>query len=154
MFTKKNLIQIGCIRGQARPDVNVMSLLFLADLRISQYEPTMYSVRSSGTMGFCFLHRAMYLRISFMSKIGWKGENNFSDVSTFFTAAQRLVLCYFSLDLFFLGRGHLVTFSLSVLAEKKFKSRRVRYYDQVCYTTLNKETCYCFQPILRIFRKL
>ena len=46
-----------------------------------------------------------------------------------FTAAraQPLVLCYFSLDLFFLGRGHLVTFLLSVLAEKKFKSKRVKY---------------------------
>ena len=88
---------------------------------------------------------------------------------TLFTAAQRLVLWYLSLDLlgrgrlatynfvgfvgkgtfgcfyfifvgkgtvgyfFFiflyllLKRGHLVTFTLSVLAEKKFQSRRVRY---------------------------
>ena len=74
----------------------------------------------------------------------------------FITASQRLVLGYFSLDLlgrgrlatntfvgsvgkgtfgyfFFiflyllLKRGHLVTFTLSVLAEKKFQSRRVRY---------------------------
>ena len=37
----------------------------------------------------------------------------------FFTAAQRLVLGYFSLDLLLLGRGHLATFSpISLLLPK------------------------------------
>ena len=69
-----------------------------------------------------------WLKVYIWSRISQPCRNKDSIPSKclLFTAAQRLVLGYFSLDLL-LGRGRLATFSSFSCAEKKFKSRRVRY---------------------------
>ena len=59
------------------------------------------------------------------------------------------ILEFFSIILF-LGWGLLVTFTLSVLVEKKFKSR----YIMINYASLSNETCYCFQLILKFLECL